>query len=72
MPKSNTPTKDILNVIRLRLPGAIYGCSYTKQHSEEMQNKTDSKREDIFTAGYEAGYKACLDEQTSKQLLRIN
>ena len=59
-------TTDILNVNLLHLPGGIYGSSYPKQHSEEMQSKTNSKREDIFTAGYEAGYKACLDEHTSK------
>jgi hypothetical protein len=66
MLKILTPTIETLNSNILNCSGGIYGCSYPKQHSQEIQSNNNSQREDIFTAEYEAGYKACLDEKTLK------
>ena len=61
MPK---PTKDILNVNLLLFSGGMFGCPW--QPREEWQSNTKLPGENIYRAGYEAGYEAHADERTIK------
>ena len=60
----HTAATNSYNLNLLIFSGGSYGCP--RQPSQEMQHNTYLQKEDIYTTGFEAGYKADLDEQIGK------